>query len=101
MGIHEIVVDYALTNALIIEERYYSAQLILLELSKFDLILDMDWLGEHDVHIDCKKKELGIGCNTRYLVTIAAQKPQTDKIHISTLRGSDHVYGTDQVFLVF
>lgn len=64
METQEIVVDCTLTNSLIIGEHHYAAQLILLEISKFDLILGMDWLGEHDVCIDYQKRKLRIGWDT-------------------------------------
>lgn len=42
MGIYEIVVKYVMADALFIKGYCYPAQLILLELVEFDLILGMD-----------------------------------------------------------
>ena len=36
----------------------FHANLIPFKLGEFDVILGMDWLSEHDAHIDCKNKKV-------------------------------------------
>lgn len=88
MGIHGIAVEYVMTDALFIEGCHYPAHLILLELSKFDLILRMDWLGEHNVHIDCQERELVFGWAMRNQLP-SWLKNHKMKEYMSVLRGSD------------
>lgn len=52
MGIHEIKIEYVMMDALYIGGRNYSAQLILLYMLEFDVILVMDWLMQYNVYID-------------------------------------------------
>lgn len=94
MGICEIVVEYVVTKALFIEGCCYP-QLIFLELSKFNLRPGMDWLGQHNVYIDCNKRRLVIDQGGERPITFLAQKPQVKRVYIETLRGSDQVRGID------
>lgn len=61
-------------NALYIEDHSYLAQLILLDMSKFDITLNMNWRIQYDTHINCHKREMVIGQDTNRSAIFKAQK---------------------------
>ena len=46
---------------IVIEEKILPAQLLLMELHDFDIILGMDWLSSHRAHVDCFEKQIFFG----------------------------------------
>lgn len=67
-----------------------------MELSEFDAIFGMDWLGEHNIHIDCQRRELIVDWSSERLITFTAQKPQPEGMYL--LYGSDQVHEIDPMF---
>ncbi|CAN6480859.1 unnamed protein product [Victoria cruziana] len=101
MGMREIEVEYVLVDALYVGERSYSAQLILLDLSEFDLILGMDWLVQHNIFIDCGKQEVIVGRSNERPIVFKARKIQPEESYIDILRGSSQLKRDDPVILVW
>ena len=52
----------------------FRANLIPFKLGEFDVILGMDWLSEHDAHIDCKKKKVTLRISEDKKVKFQGQK---------------------------
>ncbi|CAN6472335.1 unnamed protein product [Victoria cruziana] len=97
-----IDVRYVMVNDLYIGENSYPAQLILFEMTKFDIILGMDWLIQHGVQIDCKKKEVIINQGNGQPIIFKAQEREAEtSISINNLRGIDQVKQTDPIFVIW
>ncbi|XP_074351725.1 uncharacterized protein LOC141690868 [Apium graveolens] len=54
--------------------RFFTVDLIHFELGEFDIILGMDWLSQHMVNIDCKKKKILLYTENNIRVTYQGQK---------------------------
>lgn len=101
MGTNKINVKYVMMDALYIEGRTYPIQLILLDMTEFDIILGKDWLVQYNMYIDCHKLELVVGKDNEQPVIFIARKPQPNELYTNTLRGLDQIQGTDPVSLVW
>ena len=55
---------------IIIHEREFFADLIVLPFREFDLILGMNWLSKHWAIIDCDKKTVVLRCSDQYEVIV-------------------------------
>lgn len=40
----------------------FKASLIVMDIQEYDIILDMDWLTQHSILIDCAKKRVLVEC---------------------------------------
>ncbi|CAN6454590.1 unnamed protein product [Victoria cruziana] len=97
-----IDVRYVMVNDLYIGENSYPAQLIRFEMTKFDIILGMDWLIQHGVQIDCKKKEVIINQGNGQPIIFKAQEREAEtSISINNLRGIYQVKQTDPIFIIW
>ncbi|CAN6455797.1 unnamed protein product [Victoria cruziana] len=97
-----IDVQYVMVNDLYIGENSYPAQLILFEMTEFDIILGMDWLIQHRVQIDCKRKEIIISQDSSQPITFKAQECEAEpSININNLYGIDQVKTTDPIFVIW
>ena len=61
---HNVNVNRVYKNCpIIIHDREFSADLIVLPFRNFDLILGIDWLSKHRAIIDCNKKTVVLRCS--------------------------------------
>ena len=68
---HSVNVNIVYKNCpIIIHDREFSADLIVLPFCEFDLILGMDWLSKHRAIIDCDKKTVVLRCSDRSEVIV-------------------------------
>ena len=57
-----VIVDRVyLGSTVIIEGREFLADLVVLDIQDFDVILGMDWLSRHHATVDCFRKEVSFG----------------------------------------
>ncbi|CAN6462677.1 unnamed protein product [Victoria cruziana] len=97
-----IDVQYVMVNDLYIGENSYPAQLILFEMTEFDIILGMDWLMQHGVQINYKRKEIIINRGSGQPIMFKAQEYEAEtSININNLRGIDQVKRTDPIFVIW
>ncbi|XP_074377590.1 uncharacterized protein LOC141719105 [Apium graveolens] len=59
---------------IVIEGRNFSADLIPFKLGEFDVILGMDWLVNHDTHIECRSKKVKLRSKDRIEVIFKGKK---------------------------
>ncbi|CAN6447714.1 unnamed protein product [Victoria cruziana] len=100
LGVRQIDVEYILVEGLYIEDRAFPAQLILLDMIEFDVILGMDWLAQHEVLVDCQKHRLIVGPGSQSQRVFKTQTSESDSAFVGYLRGSDAVRRADPVFIV-
>ncbi|CAN6459038.1 unnamed protein product [Victoria cruziana] len=100
LGEKQIDVEYILVEGLYIEDRAFPAQLILLDMTKFYVILGMNWLARHGVLVDYKKHKLIVGPSSQSQRVFKTQASESDITHVGYLRGSDIVCRADLVFVV-
>ncbi|XP_074346451.1 uncharacterized protein LOC141685237 [Apium graveolens] len=55
-------------------ERFFSVDLIPINLGEFDVILEMDWFSQDKANIDCKKKKVFLYTKDNVRVTYQGQK---------------------------
>ncbi|KAF3772005.1 hypothetical protein EJ110_NYTH58995 [Nymphaea thermarum] len=73
-----------------IHQHHLPAQLVIINLSEFDVILVMDWLYAHCANIDCRKKQIQLLTNEMQPVEFLARKAsRTDKIMVSAVKAKD------------
>ena len=53
-----------------IRENWFSADLMLLPVDEFDIILGMDWLTLHDAVINCKREMIDLRCQNNEIIQI-------------------------------
>ncbi|KAK8946924.1 hypothetical protein KSP39_PZI007091 [Platanthera zijinensis] len=73
------------TLCLTIDNQPVEADVVVLPLSKFDIILGMDWLTRHETIINCKKKEIAFTFNNRTRCSFTGMS-EVSKIMISSLK---------------
>ncbi|CAN6445068.1 unnamed protein product [Victoria cruziana] len=100
LGVRQIDVEYVLVERLYIEDLTFPAQLILLDMTEFDIILGMDWLVRHGVLVDCQKCRLVVGPGSQSQRVFKTQTSDSDSAYIAYLRGSDAVRRADPIFIV-
>lgn len=76
MGSKYIDVEYIVIDSLIIGSHEYLAQLILLDMEEFDIILGMDWLKQNNILKSCQKCKLIMRHEDREVVVFRHQKLQ-------------------------
>ena len=60
---HNVRVNRVYKNCpIMVHDREFSVDLIVLPFHEFDLILGMDWLSKHWVIVDCDKKTIVLKC---------------------------------------
>lgn len=62
-------------NALIIGSHSYHVQIILLDITEFDVILGIDWLMQYGVYIDYHKCKLLVGQKDGKMITFRMRSP--------------------------
>ena len=68
---HNVRVNRVYKNCpLMVYDREFSVDLIVLPFHEFDLILDMDWLSKHQAIVDCDKKTALLKCSDLLEVTV-------------------------------
>ncbi|KAF3772662.1 hypothetical protein EJ110_NYTH53438 [Nymphaea thermarum] len=83
-----------------IHQHHLPAQLVILNLSEFDVILGMDWLHAHYANIDCRKKQIQLLTNEKQPVEFLARKAsRTDKIMVSAVKAKRWIENGSVVFL--
>ncbi|KAA3457187.1 DNA/RNA polymerases superfamily protein [Gossypium australe] len=66
-----VLVDKVCKNCpLMIRDRCFPADLMLLLFDEFDIILNMDWLTVHDVVVNCKRKTIDLRCQNNEILRI-------------------------------
>ena len=63
--------------------RSFPADLILLPISAYDVILGMDWLSEHYAQLDCRAKTISVGKPGEVRVTWIGEKTTDEKFLLS------------------
>ncbi|CAN6440883.1 unnamed protein product [Victoria cruziana] len=100
LGVKQIDVEYILVEGLYIDDRVFPAQLILLHMTEFDVILEMDWLARHGVLVDCQKHRLVVGPESPLQRVFKTQTSESDSAYIGYLRGSNAVCRVDPIFIM-
>lgn len=77
---------------LYIGENSYPAQWIIFKIIKFGIIIRMDWLVKHGVHINCKKNEIVNAQGNDIQVTFRVQKTIIDEVSINSLCGTPNLW---------
>ena len=68
---HSVKVNQVYKNCpLVIHDREFSFDIIVLPFHEFDLILEMDWLSKHRAIIECDKKMMVLKCSDQSKVTV-------------------------------
>ncbi|CAN6483876.1 unnamed protein product [Victoria cruziana] len=100
LGVKQIDVEYILVEGLYIEDRAFPAQLILLDMTEFDVILGMDWLARHSVLVDCQKRRLIVGPGSQSQRVFKTQTSDSNSAYVGYLRGSDAAHRADPIFIM-
>ncbi|CAN6445433.1 unnamed protein product [Victoria cruziana] len=100
MGVRQMNVEYVMINDLYVGKTSYPVQLILLDMSEFDVILGMNWLAEYGDRINCQKRKIIVGRQDGETMTFRARDPQADVIQMSYLRGSETIQIADPMIIV-
>ena len=84
---HSVRVNRVYKNCpLMVHDREFSVDLIVLPFHEFDLILGMDWLSKHRAIFDCDKKIVLLKCSDLSEVTIQGIRSESITKVISTIK---------------
>ena len=61
-GEHSLVWKYLRSNDVKLGEMDFNANLLIMDMQEYDVILGMDWLAQHSAVIDCAKKRVMTEC---------------------------------------
>ncbi|CAN6452104.1 unnamed protein product [Victoria cruziana] len=85
----------------LIEGYIFPAQLVIMDLVGFDVILGMDWLYHHYATIDCRCKKLRIELPSNKKIEYKVRKPnETGKILVSSVKAIKYVEAGCAAYLV-
>ncbi|CAN6477769.1 unnamed protein product [Victoria cruziana] len=85
----------------LIEGYIFPAQLMIMDLVGFDVILGMDWLYHHYATVDCRCKKLHIELPSNKKIEYKVRKPnETGKILVSSVKAIKYVEAGCAAYLV-
>ena len=83
---HSVRVNRVYKNCpLLVHDREFSVDLIVLSFYEFDLILGMDWLSKHWAIVDCDKKIVLLKCSDLSEVTVQGIRSESMSKVISAM----------------
>ena len=69
----------------------FNANLIIMDMQEYDVILGMDWLAQHSAVIDCAKKRVMTECPGQGWCMIQGVRPGGPKKIISAMKAYRHL----------
>jgi hypothetical protein len=100
IGFNEPCVNYVPNIPVVLGEQTLLANLILLDMTEYDVILGMDWLYEHYARILCREGRVIISRPNEPEVGFRLSRPIIKQRMISALRANRYVQRGDTAFLV-
>ena len=97
---HSVRVNRVYKNCpLLVHDREFSVDLIVLPFHEFDLILGMDWLSKHRAIVDCDKKIVKLKCSDLLEVTVQGIRSESIPKVISTMEARSFMRKGCEAFL--
>ena len=84
-----------------IKGRKFPADLILLAINGYDVILGMDWLAQHYVQIDCKTKNFSLNTPGEPIIKLNFKKNQESVEIVSEEKARKMLWKGAQGFLAY
>lgn len=97
---HSLAWKYLSNVKMEISGESLTVELIILDMVEFDVILGMDWLGQHHALIDCKQKKIVLTMSRGRKVEIRGSKKTQNISLISAIATHKHLVKGRMVYLV-